>query len=1322
MNAKTTVRKAFQSSILLLLAAVLAFVSAPAIAQSGAGSIQGTVKDSTGAIIPGAIIHVVNTATHVAYDTKSNSTGFYQAPGLFTGRYALTVTAPGMKTYKTSIELLVAQNAVIDPMLPAGSVSQTVEVNADTVQMVTKDSAAIESTLENARIQQLPENTRDITTLLNIATPGLEGGGQTLNGGDPEALSFVIDGAPTQNNNQGGIPQTAVELIDPDSIQEVRVETSNSSAQYATPGTAVISTKSGTNKIHGSFFETARNNAFGVARNEQDPVNTPAPQYIRNEFGFSAGGPVYIPKVYDGRNRTFWFASYERYSLANESSSRTAVPTLAMRSGNFGGVTNAKLVPQIIYDPATTTPTAAGQCSAAGVTLATGYCRSVANYNGQTGAFDLARESPLATAVYAMTPLPNTSDNPFKTGNLVSTAPNYQVTPKETIRVDQVFNQNNRVYVRYTHQANTINTSNTPQSVAYTIPNGGGTIPTGAAQGYVNVPSTSYNASLGFTHIFSPSFFSETIVSQQWYSITHLAGVNPNQNYEQMLNLPNNFGETGFPNISGILNSFPGSQSGNAHQVQRNFLADENLTKIHGHHQVIFGGRFTHLFSSNKPIGAADNINFGANSTAVYDPTSDLNYNAEPNTGNADAALFLGSPGKYVVNLQAPRVTYHQYEVSLYVQDNFHVTDRLTLNLGLRYEAHPALYTENGLMNSFDLKNDAVVLASTPAQLIAKGYTNADTIAADQFLGINFETPQEAGMPANTLLNNYNLNFLPRLGAAYVLNRSPRSPILRGGYGIYLYDTPLEDFVNHQENQNPFQNTYTQSYSTAAQSIDGLPTELLRYNDPVQFGVAGTAATANVVKTTSGNPITGANVSILPGGPTAFWSDSPAWRPARVQQFNATLELPLPGRSAFRMSYVGSKSTNLDISEAYNNTPSVYQWEAQTGAIPPTGGASVLGKTNQNTYSTVATNPYDNRVYGGNTYHTKDGWANYNSLQMNYQRLYHSGSAFQVSYVWAKAMRAGGDAGTAAAGQVDADANYPGVLGTAGVVSTISPGVKPYAGVAPPTRPSGLAPWQTWHDMIRFQLYQLDNSIPAHHVKFNGIYDIPVGRGKRFMSNAPKWLNEIVGGFQIAGNGDVVSQSFQPGDGDWGPIAPLKIYKKSKPVRDCSSGVCYNNFLWYNGYIQPQLNPLDPNHDNSSVAGKKSSCETVGNCITGLPADFVSYQTSSHNVPSDTNFNTDKVSVALLSGKSATATYDAGPKSANYTSKMFLPGPYNWVANASIFKVFPIRDGMFLRVNLDAFNVFNMPGENNPGADGIEAYLNSHEPARQLQITARFTF
>jgi hypothetical protein len=1283
---KNPVRKIFRAMNLIICLLLVAggLSGSPGYGQSGAGSIQGTVKDSTGAVIRGAHIHVVKNSTHQTSDTVSNGAGFYQVPELFTDTYTMTVTAPGMETYKTSIELQVAQNAVINPAMAAGSVSQTVEVNANAIQLTTPDSATIESTLENARIKQLPENGRQLTQLLNLTTPGLENTGANLNGLDPEALDYVVDGATTKSNNAGGVPQSKTLLLDPDAVQEVRVKASNSGAQFATPGTAIVSTKSGTNKIHGTFFETARNNAFGIARQEEDPVGQAAPEYIRNEFGLSVGGPVVIPHFYNGHNKTFWFFAYERYSLAQKNSVRTAVPTLAMRQGDFSGLIPKSGVLQTIYDPSTTFSTT--KCPYTPQNPNNPYCRKPFPNN----TIPLSEESPFAKIYYQLVPEPNTADNPLINGNYVGAVPIYQVAPQETARLDHVFNESNRGYIRFTDQQSGVNITGGVQNVAISG------IPAGAALGYNNNPSQSLAAALGYTHIFSSTFVSETIVSQQWFQQSMIPGVDPGVDYESMLGLPNNFGEVGFPNVTGLITNLASSQTGNARQSQINFIFDENLTKVKGRHQLLFGGRFRYSRNGNHVNGLADAINYGVNPVAVYDPGSKKNYTGLANTGDADASFFLGSAGSYKINLEAPPVHYRTFGAALYLQDNFHVNSNLTLNVGLRYEAHPATYTHDGLMNSFDLKNDAVVLASTPQQLIAKGYTTQAIITNDENIGMKFETPAEAGFPNNTLLNSYDWIFLPRLGVAWT-PWGPNRLVLRGGYGIYTYDTPLENYVNHPEGNNPFTATYTQSYSTAAQAIDGLPNEQIRYNGPAVFGVTG-LNTTNIVNTST-------TTSILPG--VTLWSDSPDWRPVHVQQGNVTLEQPLPGRSAVRVSWIYSKSTDLDIADSYNSSPANYEWEAATGTVPPTGGTNVIGTPLQNTYSVTATGPYDQTTYGANTYHTKDGWANYNALQVNYQRLFHRGSAYQISYVYAKAMRAGGDVGGGNADStVFPDANYPGVLGTQGIVTL--PYGTPYAGNTPPPRPAALPAWADWHAMDRFQLYQLDTSTPKLHVKFNGIYDIPIGRGKRFFPKTKRWVNEIIGGFQIAGNGSIVSQVFQPGTGNDGPISPLHVYKKKYKITDCSSGVCRKEFLWWNGYISPLVN------------ANTGFC--TSNCISGIPATYTPFQTPVDNDPTSTNFNTQKVNVQLLDGTVANIAYNPGPNAANYTGKTFLNGPINWTADASIFKVFPIREGMLLRVNLDAFNVFNMPGENNPGADGIERYLNSHNASRQLQITARFTF
>jgi hypothetical protein len=1297
MSIFKLVRKA--AHLALLFTGVVFFFSSAAYAQSGAGSIQGTVTDSTGAVIPNAQIHVVRIATKVTTDTTSNGTGFYEVPALLVGTYRITVTAPGMKTYQTSLELLVAQNAVINPMMQAGSVSQTVEVNADTVQLTTNDGPQVESTLENQRIQQLPENGRNIEYLLNMAVPGIENNGTAANGSDPEAIALIVDGAPTNNNNGGGNPNLRTENIDPDAVQEVRVELNNSGAQYSSPTTEIVATKSGTNQLHGTFFETARNNAFGVAQRRETAPGSVTPQLIRNEFGLSAGGPLWIPKVYDGHDKTFWFFAYERYSLAQNGATLTAVPTVAFRNGDFSQLTNGTGVGQTLYDPANTysTMNCPDLTTAYGKVTASTACRNPFPGN----VIPQSEESPLAKVYGDITPLPNTSDNPIVHPNLYSHSIIYQTVPQITARLDHTFDQSNKGFVRFTHEQSQINQTGGPPNVA------ADGIPAGAAFGYSNNPTNHYNAAISYTHIFSPTFFAETVVSSQWFTNATLPGTNINTNYEQLLNLPNNFGEVGFPSITGQLVGLGSSQSGNSKQVQINSLLDENLTKVWGHHQILFGGRITHTRQSNVPNGIADLITFGANSVALYDTGTGTNWTGLPNTGNANAGFFLGSAGGYTVNLEAPRVSYHQWGEALYVQDNFHVRDNLTLNVGLRYEAHPALWTDNGLMNSFDLKNDAMVLASTTDQLIARKYTTQAIITNDKNLGMIFETPQEAGLPANTLLKSYDFNLLPRMGVAYTLNRSRWSPVIRGGYGMYLSDTPLQDFANHPENNNPLTASYTQSFSSAAQAVDNLPNELLRYNAPVKFGVAG-KNTAGVVNSNTTN-------SLTPGPSTAIWSDSPDWRPIRYQQGNVTVELPLPWRSALRVSYVYQKTTNLDVSVAYNNSPTTYQWESQTGLALPTGPTSV-----------VATNPYDNTTYGGNTYHTKDGWKVYNGLQMNYQRLYHNGSAFQISYVFAKAMTAGGDNGSTSADNTESNvypyANFPGGIGASGVVT--SPYGTYLPGVADPKPAANQPEYVVNHEQIKFQLYQLDTSVPVHHVKFNGIYDLPIGRGKAFFSNTPKWLNEIIGGFQIAGDGQVISQLFQPGTGNWGPTNPVQIYKKKYPVTNCTSGSnsCYKEFLWWNGYIAPQNNPTDPNYNGSIVTGATAACQVKGTCITGVPTSVKPFQTPVDNVPGTAQYGANTVAITLLNAKTVTSPFDAGPTGTNFARKRYFAGPMNWTADASLFKVFPIKGTMNLRVNLDAFNVFNMPGENNPAANGTEDYSKSHNDPRQLQITARFTF
>jgi hypothetical protein len=268
--------------------------------------------------------------------------------------------------------------------------------------------------------------------LAQATVPGLEGGGPRANGLMGEAMEYSQDGAPMTNRNFGSAGNTAQSTLpDPDAVEEMRFETLNSSAQFATPATVLLTTKSGTNQVHGSIFETARNNYFGIAKARQDPSNLVAPKLIRNEFGGSVGGPVWIPKLYDGKNRTFFFFAYERFSLRRASQQLMYVPTVPMRNGDFSGLINGAGILQQLYDP-NTTQSQADQYS------------RLPFPNNQ---IPLSRISPLAKYMFSVIPranLPNV--NPLVDLNYNGFNTFYTDDSTYTVRVDHQFSQMDRLY------------------------------------------------------------------------------------------------------------------------------------------------------------------------------------------------------------------------------------------------------------------------------------------------------------------------------------------------------------------------------------------------------------------------------------------------------------------------------------------------------------------------------------------------------------------------------------------------------------------------------------------------------------------------------------------------------------------------------------------------------------------------------------------------------------------------------------------------------------------------------------------------------------
>ncbi len=341
----------FRQTALLLLC-----MSAAACAQSSTSTVHGSVRDSSDAVIPAASVTLTATATGVERKTAANEAGYFAFPGVTPGPYRITVEAAGMQRFEGTLTVQVQVDAEVNAVLRVGQANTTVEVK-DVTPMVQTDSPTLGHVLETQRIQELPVNGRGYQNLL-VTVPAVTWSSQGFGIGAlvqayglrPGTTTLTFDGA-AQNEVWEG--WDVARTPDLDTIQEMQVETNNSSAKFTRPTTIVMSSKSGTNQLHGGLFYTNRNSGYGVARMRQDTFLKP-PYLNRNEWGESVGGPVYIPKVYNGHNRTFFFFSWEDIRSLQYTTSQQSFPTVAMRNGDFRGITDSLGRAYNFYDPSTT--------------------------------------------------------------------------------------------------------------------------------------------------------------------------------------------------------------------------------------------------------------------------------------------------------------------------------------------------------------------------------------------------------------------------------------------------------------------------------------------------------------------------------------------------------------------------------------------------------------------------------------------------------------------------------------------------------------------------------------------------------------------------------------------------------------------------------------------------------------------------------------------------------------------------------------------------------------------------------------------------------
>lgn len=1205
-------------------------------AQTGVGQIQGNVTDSSGAVVPHAVVVLHNLRADTRQQTTTTEAGMYVFPSLAPGEYGIAVSAPGMQKWEAKTQLAGGQRAVIDAALGVAQATEQITVAGDVTPLLSTTSPTVATIVERQRIEQLPLNARSIQTLLTIAVPGLEGGAAQpkVYGLRDSAMELLQDGVNLQDRNTGAIQSRPPGL---DTIQEFRVETAVSSAKLTRPASAILITRSGTNEFHGSLFETGRNSGFGVARQRQDTF-TKAPHLVRNEFGASAGGPVILPKIYNGRNKTFIFGSWEEYRLRQASTTQSAVWTDAMRQGDFSGLVDGQNRRITVYDPWS-------------VGAGPNYTKTP-YVNNQ---LPMARLSPMAKYMFGVTPLPTNNLSPLVGSNLTALQPTVQDQRTLTFRVDERVGDKDNVFGRFSRGLN-------DQMNRRAFSTGGFPITSDGLYNRETYYEKSHNAMASWTHTFGPTLFVENVFTMSlidWqYSANQAA---TQQDISAKFGTPNPFKQPGAPYINNAL--YQGvSLNGIVPRSQftKVFSGEQNYSHFRGKHQFEFGWRYQQELLDTLPDAPEQSIlSYNSMATAIYNPSTGNAFGTQPQTGDNGANFFLGVADAYVQQRRPQNFNMRGKNMGVYLQDNWKVRRDLTVNLGVRWQYLGPYTDQQGMIAAWDFPSKSLVRNATVDQLVNSGYTTR--AIADQFTatGIKYITPGQVGLP-DGIVSTSKRDFSPRLGMAWNPRIGGKSFVVRGGYGMYFFPIPARTFSELRFNP-PMTGTYRMSWNDSAFTRDGLANQLLRYAPDVITGVNST----DVLRIAPPPP----GIQI-----TAMSPDMPT---ARAHEWNFTIEHEIIKDTVVRAGYIGTAGRKIEMMELFNRNPATnYIWFTTTGQPLPTG-----------TYANTARRAYDQTVIGDVRVYSKYGYSNYSGIQLEAERRYSRGMAFQFFYLLSNSMSTGatpsqgGDFTQNAIDQPD----------------RFLPGTYP----------------KSVEDRVRFYRYSRDGDIPKHRIRFNYLVDLPFGKGKKLFGNAGNGLNKLVGGWQVAGYGTMNSRWFSLPANQWGPVNPLQIYGKQK-VNDCRGGACFESYMWYNGYLPATV-----------VADSSGRCVASATaCVQGVPSGYVPVVNALNPAAAtgsvDANFNnTNNVFVRLNNGQNQLVAFDTG---LNPLRNQFVNGP--WITNlsASLYKAIQFKERVTLRINLDAFNVLNQPGIGTPSNEGLISLRNSAQGARVLQYTARLTW
>jgi hypothetical protein len=942
----------------LQLALVLAICAAPVLAQEVRASITGLVTDSSGAALANATVRVVNPGNQFTVTAVTNDTGNYVTPFLTPGSYELSVEAKGFKRHvRPNIVLELQDRARIDIQLELGDLTQSVTVDA-AISTLETETAGRGATISNQMITNLPTQGRNPFQLA-WAAPGVfkSGGwrylrsfdiagtsGFSANGGRSKENEVLLDGISNVRSDR-----TVIHVPTMDSIQEFKILLNTYDAQYGRTGGGIVTivTKGGTNDLHGTAFEYFQADDLNANQFELNAGNKPRPPMNINMYGFQVSGPVYIPKAFDGRNKLFWMLAYEAMKQRSADPAIATVPEMAWRTGDFSSRLNAAGALVQMYDPLTTQSDG-----------------TRTPFSGNI--LPPSRLSKMATEALSYYPAPTSAGaNAAKIQNYPFPSRWVGDMAQWIGRMDLAINSRNTVFFRYGQNPfseyrglkfiQNINDVNPAE-------------PTGNAPLIRN----GRNWTVDWTSTLTPRMtFSLRAGLSRWEETT---GSIYGSGYDQSRmgiasSLLSQFTRQGFPNIN--LGTYQSMGTDRLINFSANdaYTLQPNLNIVLGRHFLKMGGEVRQYNDNSLNPGlAAGAYAFGKNWTQA------VSNRADAVSGDELATFLLGYPTSAFADRNIDPA-YKSYYYTGFVQDDWKVTSRLTVNLGLRwdYEA-PAVERYDRQVNGLDF-NAPSPIASQVSGLSLKG--------AVLFANAN-------GAPRGVVLPDKN-NWAPRIGAAY---RIGDKWVVRGGYGLYYLG---------QSARGP-NNGYSQR-TTAVVSTDGSLTPAVTTANAFALQPGGLLLAA------VGNSKGAA--SFLGEGLSPNYQNRPI---PFSHQYSFDIQREMPGGILLEAGYVGNLTRKLPMSLGANWVPiSELGKRTSAGAIDTAYYTAKIanpmaGLIPNNATLNATTIPRQNLMYAfpqfsGMTFsNVPIGQQRYDSFQLKFSKRFAQGVTFLGSYTVAKTL------------------------------------------------------------------------------------------------------------------------------------------------------------------------------------------------------------------------------------------------------------------------------------------------------------------------------